>query len=135
MSQWYNVERMKYEVWTSKRDPSKPKTLKVTYYLDKGVDPVDEWVCPGHQGFAREKFESWWKERTSAPLPVDAEEAYEMTDQLIQPKAIQYEMQGKYPRITRCSFRATVEEPAKGRKEEAQGTADGPGDPGEELPF
>jgi DNA repair protein RadD len=36
-----------------------------------------EWVCPEHTGYARRKFEAWWRERAPAgcPMPMNAEEA------------------------------------------------------------
>jgi DNA repair protein RadD len=39
---------------------------------------VSEWVCPEHVGWARGKFEDWWRERSLAEPPRTAFEAVEL---------------------------------------------------------
>jgi DNA repair protein RadD len=49
-------------------------TLKVGYVLGN-IETVYEWVCPNHSGFARNKFEKWWRERSISEIPEDVEQA------------------------------------------------------------
>ena len=39
-----------------------------------------EWVCPEHTGYARRKFEAWWKKRSKLAPPVSAVEAVRLAD-------------------------------------------------------
>jgi DNA repair protein RadD len=39
-----------------------------------------EWVCPEHTGYARRKFEKWWKLRSNAPFPNSAQDAAAMAN-------------------------------------------------------
>lgn len=68
------VMSVAYRVHT-KRDapPDAPRTVCVTYCT--GLRFYSEWLCPEHTGYAREKFEAWWK--VHAPhcaMPSTAEE-------------------------------------------------------------
>lgn len=54
-------------------DDSIPKTLRVEYQV--GANFVSEWVCPEHTGWARQKFEAWWKSRSQVLPPKTAKEA------------------------------------------------------------
>lgn len=37
-----------------------------------------EWVCIEHDGFARKKAEAWWAERSTDPMPDDAQQAVDV---------------------------------------------------------
>jgi len=37
-----------------------------------------KWVCIEHDGFARQKANSWWRKRTHAPFPESAEHAVDL---------------------------------------------------------
>ena len=64
-----------------------PKTLRVDYQVGFN-EFVSEWVCPEHTGFARWKFEKWWKTRSDVPPPATAEEAAALArDGLLAPTA------------------------------------------------
>lgn len=58
--------------------PGTPRTVRVTYYLALNHS-VSEWLCPEHTGYARRKFERWWREHAApeCPMPSTAEEAAE----------------------------------------------------------
>ena len=45
-----------------------PKTLRVDYEIGFNWF-ISEWVCPEHAGYARWKFEKWWKTRSDMPPP------------------------------------------------------------------
>lgn len=59
--------------------PDHPKTMRVEYMFGLN-DTVSEWVCPEHTGFARGKFEQWWRARSNAPLPATAAEAVALAE-------------------------------------------------------
>jgi len=71
----YDVADVFYSVHTKRRaDEDAPKTLRVTYQVGLN-DYQSEWVCPEHDGWARQKFEQWWLRRSHDPLPDTAERA------------------------------------------------------------
>jgi DNA repair protein RadD len=76
----YNVGRVFYSVHAKKgADEDIPRTMRVDYEV--GFHQFkSEWVCPEHSGYARTKFEKWWKERAAdgCPMPGDADEAVEL---------------------------------------------------------
>jgi DNA repair protein RadD len=43
-------------------------------------DYHSEWVCPEHTGYARRKFEAWWRARSNKPFPEIAEEAVDICE-------------------------------------------------------
>jgi len=62
-------------------DPDSPRSVRVDYIIRR--DRYDrqrksEWVCPEHSGWARKKFEDWWKKRSDAPPPDYAEDVVEI---------------------------------------------------------
>ncbi|MCC7408100.1 MAG: DEAD/DEAH box helicase family protein [Phycisphaeraceae bacterium] len=66
-----------------KRDapPDAPKTMRVEYRVGFN-DYRSEWVCPEHprNGYARGKFEAWWRARSNEPPPDTAESAVELAE-------------------------------------------------------
>ena len=77
----YNVESVDYMNHVKVTDTSQTRCMKVVYNV---VDPdselekkqvVCEWVCPEHQGYARRKFEDWWKKRCESDPPNTVREA------------------------------------------------------------
>jgi DNA repair protein RadD len=74
----YKVKQIYYSVHTKKgADEDTPKTLRIEYEVGM-YNFVSEWVCPEHVGWARGKFEDWWKERSLTLPPPTAAEAVEL---------------------------------------------------------
>jgi DNA repair protein RadD len=71
----YSVQDVLYSVHVKRGAPENhPRTLRVDYQL--GLNEfISEWVCPEHTGYARWKFEKWWKARSDVPPPQSAEES------------------------------------------------------------
>ena len=72
---WIDVQSISYTAW-KKRGASEehPQTLRIEYEL--GINyHVSEWICPEHTGWARSKFEKWWRDRSDTPFPATADEA------------------------------------------------------------
>jgi len=56
-----------------------PRTVRVDYQV--GFNEFkSEWVCPEHNGWAQKKFEKWWQERSSDPVPTDADLAVRLAN-------------------------------------------------------
>lgn len=75
----YEVKDVDYNVWLKRgAPPEAPHTVRVTYRLDL-LHSVSEWLCPEHTGYARRKFEKWWREHAlpECPMPVTAEDVCE----------------------------------------------------------
>ena len=49
-------------------EPGTPRTMRVDYEVAP-TQYKSEWVCPEHTGYARSKFERWWRERACPDCP------------------------------------------------------------------
>jgi DNA repair protein RadD len=49
--------------------PGHPPSMRVSHLIGRGYETVDEYVCPEHSGYAREKFVAWWGKRSCYPPP------------------------------------------------------------------
>ncbi len=56
-----------------------PRTMRVDYRCGLN-DYHSEWVCPEHTGYARGKFEAWWRARSNDRLPDTAEDAVALAE-------------------------------------------------------
>jgi len=56
-----------------------PKTFRIDYQIGF-CDRQSEWLCPEHSGWARKKFEKWWRDHSSDPLPGTAQEAVDIAN-------------------------------------------------------
>ncbi len=75
----YPVLRTDYQVWKKVGSPpGAPKTVRVDYTVDL-MTRFSEWLCPEHNGYARRKFEKWWREHavSGTPIPATVEEVCE----------------------------------------------------------
>ena len=77
------------------RDPDKPVSLCVTYY--GGMLAYREWVCPEHEGFARAKFEKWWRQHGGhTPAPTSVIDAQSRWGELTMPVALKVRRKDKF---------------------------------------
>ena len=86
----YEVSEVYYSVHVKRGAPEDhPRTLRVDYRCGFN-DYHSEWVCPEHTGYARGKFEAWWRARSSEPFPESAEQAVDLAEAgaLVQTRAI-----------------------------------------------
>jgi len=76
----YPVEEVVYAVHYKRgAPPDAPRSMRADYRI--GFNRwQSEWICFEHTGWARKKAESWWRLRSTAPLPGSAEEAVEMAN-------------------------------------------------------
>ena len=76
----YDVQDVFYSVHTKRgADEDVPKTMRITYQVGLN-DFQSEWVCPEHDGWARQKFEQWWARRSNDPLPTTAQQAVDVAE-------------------------------------------------------
>lgn len=93
---WLQVLDISFNYHPAK--PEKPPTMRVDYQC--GVAMHKEWVCPEHEGFARQKAEDWWKRMGgSLPVPATVKEALSRSDELDWPREICVRPDGKFFRI------------------------------------
>ena len=76
----YDIHSVEYSVHHKRGAPDDaPKTMRIEYCT--GFNRYEsEWVCPEHSGYARRKFEAWWKRRSKLAPPVTAQEAVRLAD-------------------------------------------------------
>jgi DNA repair protein RadD len=69
--------------------PDHPMTLRIDYQIGY-YQEESEWVCPEHSGYARNKFEKWWRERSYMPPPITVAEAVNLAKAgaLAEPESI-----------------------------------------------
>lgn len=58
-----------------------PPSMRVSYRVGGYDEWFSEWVCPGHTGYARSKFEDWWKKRSHYPAPRTVPDAVRMAQE------------------------------------------------------
>ena len=76
----YDVTVVSYSVHTKRGAPDDhPRTMRVDYRVRFG-EWQSEWVCPEHTGYARSKFEAWWRARSAEAVPDTSERAVELAD-------------------------------------------------------
>ena len=76
----YEVQDVYYSVHTKRgADEDVPKTFRVDYQTGF-CDCQSEWLCPEHSGWARKKFEKWWRDHSNDPLPETAQEAVDIAN-------------------------------------------------------
>jgi DNA repair protein RadD len=76
----YTVSETYYSVHHKRDAPEDhPRTMRVDYRCGFN-DYHSEWVCPEHTGYARGKFEAWWRMRSNEPFPATAEQAVDLAE-------------------------------------------------------
>jgi DNA repair protein RadD len=123
----FPVMHTDYQVWEKRgAPPGSPRTVRVTYDVDY-LTHYSEWLCPEHTGYARRKFEKWWREHAhpDCPMPRTAEEVCEhaFAGMLREVKVItvRFVSGQKYPEITGCE---TGDFPLVASGESTQGEED-----------
>ena len=106
----FPVQRTSYQVWEKRgAPPDAPKTVRVTYDVDY-LTHYSEWLCPEHTGYARRKFEKWWREHAhpDCPMPNTADEVceHDFAGMIREVKEItvRFVSGEKYPEITGCEL-------------------------------
>jgi DNA repair protein RadD len=95
----FRVDKIVYSEHTK---PDKPSSIKVKYHC--GLRQFTEWVPAWHESGIKHKGRAWWEQRSDLPLPDNAEEAIEMSDDIKQPTHIRVWLNKKYPEVMGCLF-------------------------------
>lgn len=73
----YEVRDIRYAIHRRKGTEEAPPTLRVEYRL--GLDHwISEFLAFEHTGYARQKAEQWWQQRSHDPVPETVEEALDL---------------------------------------------------------
>lgn len=98
----------KWEKKPTEDNPNPPPTVVVKYYTgNMAKKDYREWICPEHGGFARTKFEKWWREHGGmGPPPATVAETLERQTELRYVAAIVVEKDGKFDRVARVRLAA-----------------------------
>ena len=76
----YEVQDVFYSVHIKRgAGDDAPKTFRVDYQVGF-CDSQSEWLCPEHSGWARKRFEKWWRDHSNDPLPENAQEAVDIAN-------------------------------------------------------
>lgn len=71
----YAVRSVQYSVHVKQNAaPDAPRSLRVDYEIGF-YKYKSEWVCLEHTGYARQKAEAWWKQRSHVSVPDNVDEA------------------------------------------------------------
>jgi len=70
----YEVDDVSYHMHFKRSDPITAPTMRVDYHCGFATK-FSEWVCFEHTGYARQKAEQWWRQRSNEPVPHRIEEA------------------------------------------------------------
>ncbi len=138
---YYAVHEKRYA------DPDTPRTMRIDY--DIGFNQFkSEWVCPEHTGYARKKFEKWWKTRAAygCPVPSTAREAVALANEGLLAKPLTITVKNvageKFERISNCVLgdRPVMREPGDDTNEISDWPSNSPQDLGvsdfdDEIPF
>jgi len=76
----YSVLGISYSVHIKRDAPAdSPRTMRVEYQI--GLNRwQSEWICFEHTGYARNKAEGWWRQRSNEPVPATAEDAVDVCE-------------------------------------------------------
>lgn len=147
----FTVSDTFYSIHQKRNAPlNTPVTMRVDYQI--GFQQFkSEWVCPEHTGYARGKFEKWWRERAAlgCPIPRSAQEAVALANEglLAEPESITVKTVAgeKFERVARCKLkeRPIMPEPGNDGDEDADWHSNSPQDLGvnkdeewdDEIPF
>ena len=73
----------------------KPPTVKITYMC--GLNPINEWICPEHKGYAKSKADRFWSRHGgSSPFPSSVLEWLDRQTELKETDMIEVKPSGKY---------------------------------------
>lgn len=110
----WTVDKVYYYVhWKRVRQPDDVPTMRVDYrvYREGGTPSmtnpiISEWICIQHRGYARQKAEKWWKERSDAPFPDSVERAVQLCQRgaVAEPRNITCQKDGRWWRILRADL-------------------------------
>jgi DNA repair protein RadD len=94
---WHEITEIEYH-YHQPREETKAPSLLVEYFM--GFRAVGrEWICLEHEGYARGRAESWWKRRSTDPVPDTINQALTLTDALLTPTKIATIPDGRWTRI------------------------------------
>jgi len=93
LDMWRTVTRRSFAEHPGKE--GKPDSVKTTFMV--GMLAVNNWLCPGHTGFAKHKADRFWRDHGGqVPFPANAQEWLLRQLELNDTAEIELEYNGKY---------------------------------------
>jgi DNA repair protein RadD len=88
--------------------PDAPATLRVTYQC--GRKKFSDFLCFDHPAgsYPRRKAESWWREKTTAPIPASVDDALGAVAWTSDVEAIKVRNDGQYDRVVAHQMKRTL---------------------------
>lgn len=111
---WFDIKQIGYYKHAGKN--GKPPTLRIDYYHSEIEEPISEWKCFEHDGFALRMGCQWWIEHmpnVDVPLTVDDALVKIHSNDIIRPNRIlcQKDPQGKFWQVKQYQYGDTSEMP------------------------
>jgi len=77
-AEWVKITHIGYTKHRAKS--GKNPTMRVDYYMNAYDDPISEWVCIEHKGYALMKATEWWSSNAGRgnPIPFTVDDALEL---------------------------------------------------------
>jgi len=98
LDMWRTVTRRSFAEHPGKEGADgnkKPDSVKTTFMV--GMLAVNNWLCPGHTGFAKHKADRFWRDHGGqVPFPANAQEWLLRQLELNDTSEIELEYNGKY---------------------------------------
>ena len=79
-----------------------PDSVRVIYSC--GLQSYSEWICPEHSGFARTKFEQFWRKHRGVNYPATVSEAIDRFGEITMPAMIEIRPSGKWHEVVGRQF-------------------------------
>lgn len=96
--EWREVSMRTFRFHEGKGE--KPPTVKVTFMC--GLTAINEWICPQHKGFPKNKADRFWQTHGGQmPFPNNVLEWIERQNELTETGGIQVEPNGRYWNVIR----------------------------------
>lgn len=92
---WHEITEVEYHKHEKEGGTT---SLRVEYFCGFRL-ASREWVCFEHEGFARDKAATWWVRRSGEPIPATVDEALLSTKDLLVPRRIATQPDGRWTRI------------------------------------
>ncbi|WP_131669219.1 DEAD/DEAH box helicase [Psychrobacter pygoscelis] len=113
--EWLDVQQIGYYKHPGKN--GKPPTLRIDYYYSELDEPISEWKCFEHDGFALRMGCQWWADHMPhASVPFTVDEALERIHDpskgvITLPTRILVQDDGKYKRVKKYQYGNTPHVP------------------------
>lgn len=100
--EYFNVSKVIYNLHEKKNAQGiniTPPSIKVSYFVNGGLQMFNKWVCLEHPGIIGRQAREWWKQHHAGEPPLTTHEALKQVSQLREPRRIRVWVNKKYPEV------------------------------------